>query len=100
MTRGQREVIRDCIFVAAELTGRAQAVRLIDGQPVRQWTLDNLDHQVGLSRSVFADRLTILSSPAHPNLSSVPRSERCLSRPDPVAPVPRRMSNKISKFRI
>jgi AraC-like DNA-binding protein len=34
------------------------AMRLIHGQPKRQWTLDVLAHEVGLSRSVFADRFT------------------------------------------
>lgn len=33
-----------------------QAMRLIHGQPARQWTLDALAHEVGLSRSVFAER--------------------------------------------
>lgn len=32
------------------------AMRLIHGQPARQWTLDALAHEVGLSRSVFAER--------------------------------------------
>jgi AraC-like DNA-binding protein len=35
-----------------------QAMRLIHGQPARQWTLEALAHEVGLSRSVFADRFT------------------------------------------
>jgi len=35
-----------------------QAMRLIHGQPGRQWTLETLAHEVGLSRSVFADRFT------------------------------------------
>jgi AraC-like DNA-binding protein len=34
------------------------AMRLIHGQPARQWTLDVLAHEVGLSRSVFAERFT------------------------------------------
>ena len=44
-----------------------QAMRLIHGQPVRQWTLDSLAHEVGLSRSVFADRFThfVGVSPMH-----------------------------------
>ena len=44
-----------------------QAMRLIYGQPVRQWTLDGLAHEVGLSRSVFADRFThfVGVSPMH-----------------------------------
>ena len=33
-----------------------QAMRLIHGQPGRQWTLETLAHEVGLSRSVFAER--------------------------------------------
>ena len=33
-----------------------QAMRLIHGQPARQWTLETLAHEVGLSRSVFAER--------------------------------------------
>jgi len=32
------------------------AMRLIHAQPGRNWTLDDLAHDVGLSRSVFADR--------------------------------------------
>ena len=32
------------------------AMRLIHGQPARQWTLETLAHEVGLSRSVFAER--------------------------------------------
>jgi AraC-like DNA-binding protein len=34
---------------------------------MRQWTLDNLAHEVGLSRSVFADRFThfVGVSPMH-----------------------------------
>jgi len=35
-----------------------QAMRLIHGQPGQQWTLESLAHEVGLSRSVFADRFT------------------------------------------
>jgi AraC-like DNA-binding protein len=35
-----------------------QAMRLIHGQPGRQWTLETLAQEVGLSRSVFADRFT------------------------------------------
>jgi len=35
-----------------------QAMRLIHGQPGRQWTLEALAQEVGLSRSVFADRFT------------------------------------------
>jgi hypothetical protein len=46
--RGQSEVIRDCLSVALELTGRGQAMRLIHGQPVRRWTPDNLAHKVGV----------------------------------------------------
>jgi AraC-like DNA-binding protein len=44
-----------------------QAMRLIHGQPVRQWTLDSLAHEVGLSRSAFADRFTHFAgvSPMH-----------------------------------
>ena len=44
-----------------------QAMRLIHGQPVHQWTLDSLAHEVGLSRSVFADRFThfVGVSPMH-----------------------------------
>ncbi len=33
-----------------------EAMRLIHGQPARQWTLDALAREVGLSRSVFAER--------------------------------------------
>lgn len=33
-----------------------QAMRLIHGQPARDWTLDALAREVGLSRSVFAER--------------------------------------------
>jgi AraC-like DNA-binding protein len=32
------------------------ALRLIHGQPQKSWTLSELAHEVGLSRSVFADR--------------------------------------------
>jgi AraC-like DNA-binding protein len=32
------------------------ALRLVHGQPQRAWTLSELAHEVGLSRSVFADR--------------------------------------------
>ena len=46
--RGQSAVIRDCLSVALELTGRAQAVRLIHGQPVRRRTPDNLAYKVGV----------------------------------------------------
>jgi AraC-like DNA-binding protein len=44
-----------------------QAMRLIHGQPVHQWTLDSLAREVGLSRSVFADRFThfVGVSPMH-----------------------------------
>jgi AraC-like DNA-binding protein len=35
-----------------------QAMRLIHGQPARQWTLDAFAREVGLPRSVFADRFT------------------------------------------
>jgi AraC-like DNA-binding protein len=31
-------------------------MRLVHGQPARQWTLDALAREVGLSRSVFAER--------------------------------------------
>jgi AraC-like DNA-binding protein len=34
------------------------AMRLIHGQPARQWTLDSLAREAGLSRSVFAERFT------------------------------------------
>jgi AraC-like DNA-binding protein len=34
------------------------AMRLIHGQPSRQWTLETLAREVGLSRSVFTDRFT------------------------------------------
>jgi AraC-like DNA-binding protein len=42
-------------------------MRLIHGQPVRRWTLDSLAREVGLSRSVFADRFThfVGVSPMH-----------------------------------
>jgi AraC-like DNA-binding protein len=33
-----------------------EALRLIHGQPTRDWTLDGLAHDVGLSRTTFADR--------------------------------------------
>jgi AraC-like DNA-binding protein len=33
-----------------------EAMRLMHGQPTRQWTLDALAREVGLSRSVFAER--------------------------------------------
>jgi AraC-like DNA-binding protein len=43
------------------------ALRLIHGQPARDWTLDALAHEVGLSRSVFADRFAqyVRVSPMH-----------------------------------
>ena len=43
------------------------AMRLIHGQPAREWTLDALAHEVGLSRSVFADRFAhyVGVSPMH-----------------------------------
>jgi AraC-like DNA-binding protein len=34
------------------------AMRLIHGEPTRQWALDTLAREVGLSRSVFAERFT------------------------------------------
>jgi AraC-like DNA-binding protein len=33
-----------------------EALKLIHGQPTRNWTLDGLAHEVGLSRTTFADR--------------------------------------------
>jgi AraC-like DNA-binding protein len=33
-----------------------QALRLVHGQPTRDWSLDSLAREVGLSRSVFAER--------------------------------------------
>ena len=36
----------------------AQALRLIHGRPAHDWTIEALAHEVGLSRSVFADRFT------------------------------------------
>jgi AraC-like DNA-binding protein len=43
------------------------AMRLFHGQPTREWTLDVLAHEVGLSRSVFADRFAhfVGVSPMH-----------------------------------
>jgi AraC-like DNA-binding protein len=43
------------------------ALRLIHGQPRRPWTLAALAHEVGLSRSVFADRFAhyVGDSPMH-----------------------------------
>jgi AraC-like DNA-binding protein len=43
------------------------AMRLIHGQPARDWTVDALAHEVGLSRSVFADRFAhyVGVSPMH-----------------------------------
>jgi AraC-like DNA-binding protein len=43
------------------------AMRLIHAQPTRDWTLDVLAHDVGLSRSVFADRFAhyVGVSPMH-----------------------------------
>jgi AraC-like DNA-binding protein len=38
------------------------ALRLIHGQPAQNWTLEGLAREVGLSRSVFADRFTHYSS--------------------------------------
>jgi AraC-like DNA-binding protein len=49
-TRGWLSALRDRHI--------GQAMRLIHGQPARQWTLESLAHEVGLSRSVFADRFT------------------------------------------
>jgi AraC-like DNA-binding protein len=44
-----------------------QALRLIHGQPERDWTLNSLAHEAGLSRSVFADRFAhyVGISPMH-----------------------------------
>jgi AraC-like DNA-binding protein len=44
-----------------------QALRLIHGQPARPWTLAELAEEVGLSRSVFADRFAhyVGISPMH-----------------------------------
>ncbi len=44
-----------------------QALRLIHGQPARPWTLAELAREVGLSRSVFADRFAhyVGVSPMH-----------------------------------
>lgn len=36
----------------------SHALRLIHGQPASNWTLENLAREIGLSRSVFADRFT------------------------------------------
>lgn len=36
----------------------SHALRLIHGRPANSWTLENLAREVGLSRSVFADRFT------------------------------------------
>jgi len=43
------------------------AMQLIHGQPARQWTLDSLAREAGLSRSVFAERFThyVGISPMH-----------------------------------
>ena len=43
------------------------AMRLIHGHPAREWTLELLAHEVGLSRSVFADRFAhyVGVSPMH-----------------------------------
>ena len=43
------------------------AMRLIHGQPAKDWTLDALAQEVGLSRSVFADRFSHYAgaSPMH-----------------------------------
>ena len=43
------------------------ALRLIHGRPADDWTLDRLAREVGLSRSVFADRFThyVGTSPMH-----------------------------------
>lgn len=35
-----------------------QALRLIHGRPAYDWTIEKLAHEVGLSRSVFAERFT------------------------------------------
>jgi AraC-like DNA-binding protein len=44
-----------------------QAMRLVHGQPARAWTIDALAREVGLSRSVFAQRFTsyVGVSPMH-----------------------------------
>ena len=36
----------------------SHALRLIHGRPANDWTLENLAREIGLSRSVFADRFT------------------------------------------
>ena len=47
------------------------ALRLMHGQPADQWTLDSLAREVGLSRSVFAERFArIMGAPAMHYLAS------------------------------
>ena len=43
------------------------ALALMHGQPAQAWTLERLAHEVGLSRSVFADRFAhfMQDSPMH-----------------------------------
>ena len=45
----------------------AQALHLIHGRPAHDWTIEALAHDVGLSRSVFADRFThfVCMTPMH-----------------------------------
>ncbi len=47
------------------------ALSLMHGRPAEAWTLDSLAREVGVSRSVFADRFTqIMGSPAMHYLSN------------------------------
>jgi AraC-like DNA-binding protein len=47
------------------------ALNLMHGRPAEPWTLDSLAREVGLSRSVFADRFTqVMGSPAMHYLSN------------------------------
>ncbi len=47
------------------------ALTLMHGRPAEPWTLDSLAREVGVSRSVFADRFTqIMGSPAMHYLSN------------------------------
>jgi len=59
------------------------ALQLMHGRPAEAWTLESLAHEVGLSRSVFADRFThVMGTPAMHYLSNwrLQRAARLLER--------------------
>lgn len=59
------------------------ALKLMHGRPAEPWTLESVAHEVGLSRSVFADRFTqMMGTPAMHYLSNwrLQRAARLLER--------------------